>query len=120
MSAAELAEARRKGITRLDTLARPDSLAADDSQLGKEAFRTAFSAADRFMKLLFVVVIGFFGIHTFLWFQRGIRPRLRVAQVEVEEDRPWHDRHARHSSIESCPLLLEVAHHPVRRRQTEG
>ena len=43
----------------------------------EEAFQTAFSAADRFMKLLFVGVIGFFGLHTILWFQRGIRPRLR-------------------------------------------
>ncbi len=79
-SEAELERARTSGfIRRIE--AEEESLQAvsidGEARDRGAAFQTAFSAADRFMKLLFVVVIGFFGLHTFLWFQRGIRPRLR-------------------------------------------
>ncbi len=80
-SQAELAEARAKHPGGPPALGGPPARDGEPrgGRAGRagEAFQTAFSAADRAMKLLFMVVIGFFGLHTVLWFQRGIRPRLR-------------------------------------------
>ena len=75
-TATELADARKRGITSIDTLLQREIRAAEARARG-EGFQIAFSAADRLMKMLFFGVISFFGLHTILWFQRGIRPRLR-------------------------------------------
>ncbi|MCB1162348.1 cytochrome c3 family protein [bacterium] len=74
-SEAELAEARAKRPKNQPVLL--DKQLEPRAPRAGEAFQVAFSTADRAMKLLFVVVLGFFGFHTILWFQRGIRPRLR-------------------------------------------
>ncbi len=75
-SAAELEMFR--ALTDSAEAAIPDSVRlAIQQEEEKLAFQRAFSAADRFMKLLFVGVLSFFGLHTFLWFQKGIQPRLQ-------------------------------------------
>jgi len=42
------------------------------------------------MTLLLIGVLGVFGFHTILWFQRGIRPRVRPMVVYYSRIDPFH------------------------------
>ncbi|MBC8366478.1 cytochrome c3 family protein [bacterium] len=77
-TAAEVEEGLANSDTHAYKLAREESLALveDPDRAEHRAFLQAFATADKLMKLLFVGVLSFFGLHTFLWFQRGIQPRL--------------------------------------------
>jgi len=78
-SSAEVEEGLAHAGDHAHKLAREESLslAEDPDRAEHKAFLQAFATADRLMKLLFVAVLSFFGLHTFLWFQRGIQPRLQ-------------------------------------------
>ena len=84
---AELAQARLDSAGK--RASRPDLLPPDEEDRKGETFQTVFTVADHFMKTLFFVVIGFFGLHTILWFQRGIRPRLRNERVYIQRFSPY-------------------------------
>jgi thiosulfate reductase cytochrome b subunit len=65
---------------RTDTVVDSTRRAYRDRVTGGEEWLQFNRWVTRFMTLLLIGVLGVFGFHTVLWFQRGIRPRVRVQQ----------------------------------------
>jgi predicted CXXCH cytochrome family protein len=72
------------------TAVRTDSLSRGHREQARGGWAGFNSLVTTFMTILLIGVLGAFGFHTILWFQRGIRPRVRPMVIYYSRIDPFH------------------------------